>query len=289
MLVIGMATGAAMFAVAWGGADRAYLDAVARFPAGALLHAGGELLFSLGCLVVYAGTWNRWRARPWLHGLWAVIAATNLLYHFPPLMVVLGTLAVRPELVPDLLITRDLFRPLMVRPEILSQSIHFNVASVAVTGLALILLAARQRRRALPKTDAASQHELATESAGRLIRVGAAIALVASVAQLFIGMWVLMELPIRVRNGMLGDDWLATGLFFLAIVGTFGMLHGLAMIALGDTSTAAVRRCVVLLVGVVLLMTGVLRTSREMERIVLRPDVSAPRSGNHSSQHANHT
>ena len=104
VLVAGMALGLVMLAIFWSGVDRAYVDAVGRFPTRAVLNAVYEAIFSVVCLAVYAGTWDRWRDHPWLHGLLAVLATTNLLYHFPPLMVALGALAVRPELVPDLVI-----------------------------------------------------------------------------------------------------------------------------------------------------------------------------------------
>ena len=280
VLLAGVAIGALLLALACVDADRGYRDALARFPTRALADAGGEAVFSLACLVVYAGMWDRWRGRPWLHGLWAVVSATNLLYHFPPLMVALGTLAVRPELVPDPAITRDVFRPLMVRPEILAQSLHFTLASLAASGLALMIIAGRLRRccgrspdRAKrfagsgdPRTTAAADSAAGVENAGRLIRGGAAIALAASLLQLVVGTWVLAELPLRVRQALIGDDWLASGLFFVAIVGTFGLLHSLASVGLGNTTDRSVLRCAALLVGVVVLMTGVLETARNAER-----------------------
>jgi hypothetical protein len=256
VLLAGVAVGALLLVMAWLDAGRGYFDALARFPTAALVHAGGEAVFSLACLVVYAGMWERWRGWPWLHGLWAVVAATNLLYHFPPLMVALGTLSVRPELVPESLITRDVFRPLMVRSEVLAQSAHFALASFAVAGLALMIVAARLRR--LPTNE--------PERSGRLIRAGAVIALAASLGQLVVGVWVLLELPLRVRHALIGDDWLATGLFFAAIVGTFGLLHALALAGLGETSDGSVRRCAAFMLGITVLMTGVLETARHAER-----------------------
>jgi hypothetical protein len=194
-----------------------------------------------------------------------VVAATNLLYHFPPLMVALGTVAVRPELVPESVITRDVFRSLMVRPEIVAQSVHFALASLAVSGLAVMLVVAR-RRRSLQSQSAETNFTADADRAGRLIRAGAMIALAASLVQLVVGVWVLLELPLRVRHALIGDDWLATGLFFAAIVGTFGLLHALAVAGLGETSDGSVRRCAALMLAVTVLMTGVLETARHAER-----------------------
>ena len=131
--------------VAWLDPSQGFADAVARFPRSAVANFVGEVLFALACLGIYAGEWTRWRNRPWLHGLFAVLAATNLLYHFPPLMVVLNALAVRPEMVTEPIITRPIYRELMLRPDVLSQSLHFVVASVAAAGVALVVVAWRQR------------------------------------------------------------------------------------------------------------------------------------------------
>jgi hypothetical protein len=266
VLLAGGVVGGVLVAFAAADPDGRYLRALERFPPQSLIYAGGEAVFSLACLVVYAGMWDRWRGRPWLHGLWAVLAATNLLYHFPPLMVALGTLAVNPQLVSEPVITRGVFRPLMVSPEILSQSVHFALASVAVAGLTVMLLARRLRRSGENvAADVDSAIDAPTEEAGRLIRGGALIALTATATQLIVGTWVLVELPYRVRHALVGDDWLATGLFLLAIVGTFGLLNSLAIVGLGDTTDRSVQRCAVLLLSVVLLMAGVLQISRETQ------------------------
>jgi hypothetical protein len=52
-----------------------------------------------------------------------------------------------------------------------------------------------------------------------------------------------------------------------AIVVTLGLLHTLATMALGDASDSNVRRSVLLLLGVVLLMTTMLRVVRSDHRI----------------------
>jgi len=256
LLLVGVAVGVGQLAVAWIADDRAYFDALGRFPLRALVHAAGEAGFSLACLGLYAATWDRWRGRAWLHPLAALLAATNLLYHFPPLMIVLGQLTVRPELSAELSITRNIFRPLALRPEILSQVLHFGVASIAMAGLGLMLIARHERSRAAASTAAAN----------RLMSIGAWIALVASLTQLAVGVWVLVSLPLIVRNGLTGDNWLASGLFLLAIVVFCGVLHSLAIVALGDVRDVTVRRSGLLVVCVVFLMVGVLQTSRTIER-----------------------
>jgi hypothetical protein len=251
-LVLGIATGMAQGVVAWFDPSQGFADAVARFPGSAVANFVGEVVFALVCLGIYVGTWTRWRDRPWLHGLFALLAATNLLYHFPPLMVVLNALAARPEMVVEPIITRAIYRPLMLRPAVLSQSLHFVIASIAAAGVALIFIAWRKRTAE-------------GEGADRLIIAGARIALTASLVQLAGGVWLLFELSPAARGGLTGDAWLATGLFIAAIVATLGLLHLLATIALGDTRNANVGRCILLFVGVVFLMTTMLRVVRSEE------------------------
>lgn len=271
LLVVGVAIGGLLLGVRWVASDRGYLETLARLPLPAFAYAGGELLFSTACLGVFAGMWDRWRHRPWLHGLWAVLASTNLLYHFPPLMVVLGKLTVRPELALEAVVTRDVIRPLLVHPEILSQVIHFGIASLAVSGLATMELAARRH------AATAVGH---AEPLDRLIQGGATIALAASLLQIGSGIWVLLELPRSARNGLIGNDWWATGLFGLALVGTFAALQMLSTVALGATAPRRVHRVVVLVIGIVLVMTGLLQWSRSMQRIdrlaVTAPPVHQP-------------
>ncbi|HEY4234804.1 MAG TPA: hypothetical protein VGM76_15330 [Lacipirellulaceae bacterium] len=248
-LLLGIVTGTALGVVAWFDSSHEFADTVGRFPASAIANFVGEIVFALVCLGVYATTWERWRERPWLHGLFALLAATNLLYHFPPLMAVISELAARPELVAEPVISRAVFRPLMLRPEVLSQSVHFVMASIAVVGVVLIAIVRRQG---------------GTQAAGpnRLISAGARIALGASLVQLAVGSWVLFTLPPNVRGGLIGDAWPATGLFMAAIVVTLGLLHTLATMTLGDASDTIVRRSVLLMLGVVLLMTTMLRLVR---------------------------
>jgi hypothetical protein len=248
-LLLGVVTGAALGAAAWLDSSQEFAAAVGRFPTSAVANFVGEVLFALACLVIYAREWERWRGRPWLHGMFAVLAVLDLLYHFPPLMVVLHELSVRPESVAEPILSRSTFRPLMLRPDVLSQSVHFAAASLAAGGIALAMIAQRQRRGRINGSD-------------HVIVAGARIALAATLAQLAIGVWVLFELPPHARGGMIGDAWPATLLFLAAIAGTLGLLHTLGTMALGEVSDSQVRRCVVLMLGVILLMTTILHGVR---------------------------
>jgi hypothetical protein len=268
-LIVGACLGGLLVGLAWWEQHTGYWEAASRFPPRAYEFAAVEFMFSLVCLWIYARTWDRWRSRPWLHGLLAVMSATNLLYHFPPLMIVLGELSAHPHIAADTIITHEVFRHLMLRPDVLSHVAHFTVASVAVAGWTLMGLAYKSRE---PRVKGQQPESVGTDFDG-LISAGAWIALVASLAQLAVGLWVLIEMPITTRNLLLGSNWLGTGLFFVAIVATFGLLHMLATVALGDTSDAAVRRSILLLLVIVLLMVGVLIRVRRPDEANIGIDV----------------
>jgi hypothetical protein len=253
-LLAGIALGFVMLGIFWMTPDPGYRQAVARFPAKAYVFAAAELAFSAACLALYAGYWNRFRERPWWHALLALLATTNLLYHFPALMFVLGELSAQPEWVLEPLVTRREFRSLLLRPELIGKVLHFAFASVAVSGVVLMLFARRH-----------IDSEIADQRSSALIRAGAAIAFGASLIQIAIGAWVLLQLPNAARNALIGDDWLGTGLFFLSIVALVGMLRALAGVAGGDTGGAAVGQSAILLVLVVALMTASLVRSRYIQ------------------------
>jgi hypothetical protein len=245
-LIAGIVIGAILTGIAWADTNQSYWNALRRFEPQTFVFALAELAFTAACLAAYLALWNHWRGRPWLHGLLAVLAATNLLYHFPPLMIVLGQLSARPELTDAAIITRSVYRHLMVRPEVLANVLHFALASVAVTGLFVMHLA-------LKAND------------GELISGGAWVALVASLAQLGVGMWVLMQLPLTARNSLVGDDWLASGLFVWSIAAALGLMHALSAVAMGETSHATVWRSTLLMLAVIVLMAGTLARSRRIE------------------------
>ncbi|HEX9595970.1 MAG TPA: hypothetical protein VF982_03750, partial [Anaerolineales bacterium] len=218
-------------------------------------------------------TWQRWAKRPWLHGLLAVASTTNLLYHFPPLLTVLGELAARPRLTAEETITHAVYRQLMLRPEVLAQVAHFAVAAAAFAGWALMCVAHYSRESRVESQEP----EESRQGYDSLISAGAWIALAASLAQLAVGLLVLVELPIGSRGMLLGNDWLSASLFFVAIMATFALLHVLAMVALGDTRGSVVQRSSLLMLAVVVLMAGTLIRVRQVgaNGPRVRPRVSA--------------
>lgn len=255
-VAVGTLVGLVLLGWLWMRDSPEYWQAIERFPLRTFGFAVGELAFTAACLLAYVALWDRWLRRPWLHALIAVAAATNLLYHFPPLMIALGDLAVWPEWIAEPVVTRPLFRGLFVRPEFMGQVLHFALASCAVGGAHLMLVAQRQ------SSEVGGQ-----PSADRLIRAGAGIAIAASLVQFAVGPWLLLALPPTSRNAFIGDDWLASMLFFLSIVAALALLRTLCQVVLGDFGRRAVQQSAVLLALVIVLMVAALARTRHIESL----------------------
>jgi len=196
------------------------------------------------------------RRRPILVWLLAVISATNLLYHFPSLMAVVGRLANEPRWADEPLITRRVLVHLSLRPEILSLWIHFVVASIAVTAIAAISLVSR------PDSGVGGGEPTADSARARLSRGLAAIALVASALQLPVGGWLLAASEVRMRDALLGGDLPATGCFVAGVLATIALLQTLAALAMGDATSSMRRRTLWLTLAVVVLMAATLSLGR---------------------------
>ena len=224
--------------------------ALARFPASAYWFAGAELVFSAACMV--GVLWAVGAPRPRRALAWglALATASNLLYHFPPLMAVIGKLAANPRWATAEQIPRAELLRLFARPEILALWAHFVLASFAAAAIA-----------ALWPARGESAEAGATKPWTRL----AAVALVASLLQLPVGLWLLLASGDAERNAMLGDGLVASGCLVAGVVTALGLLQSLAVVTMGDVAPAIRRRCVVMLVIVATLMTATLATSRRAD------------------------
>ncbi|MBA3482886.1 MAG: hypothetical protein H0T51_13845 [Pirellulales bacterium] len=221
--------------------------ALARFPEGAYWFAGLELLFSAGCIgALMIGDWAP-RFRRLALGV-ALLSATNLLYHFPPMMAVIGELTANPRWATDERIDRDALLRLWVRPEILSLWTHFALASLAVASIAALRPWSRRDSKMAP-TDPAVVKRLGMW------------ALTATVLQIPVGLWLLASTAAEARESMLGSNLLTSLCFAGGVLAALGLLQTLLMMALGDDE-GAVRRAGCLLVVVTVLMSATMRTSR---------------------------
>jgi hypothetical protein len=213
----------------------------------------GEIAFYLLCVFGYIILLREPTRRVIPRRVLAVAAATNLLYHFPALFTILAVVPTRPELI-GVPLDRAVFHKLLVDPEVISRVMHVWLASLAVTGVATSWIAWRQREIA---DEASASEEFRAQSA-----LGGRIALVATMLQVPVGIWVLMTLPERAQSRLLGRDLLVTGAFALAILTSLALMYHLAMLALADFSRRRIALAGGLMCGVVFLMTTALQLAR---------------------------
>lgn len=221
----------------------ALLAAIGRFPASAYWFAGAELVFSLLCGAALLLVARSERRRPKLAWLLAVASSTNLLYHFPPLMIVLGKLAASPTWNSTRLFERRELVHLSLQPEVLAMWNHFVLASLAVAAIAALW------------------REAGRDSHPRVASGLAAIALGATALQLPVGAWVLATSPTSVRGALLGDNVVVSLLFLAGVAAALRLMQTLAMAALGEVSDRARRAPAVWTMVVAICMTATLRAS----------------------------
>jgi hypothetical protein len=258
-LSVGMITGGLMLVTR--PSDNLW-SALRRFPASAYWFAGAELMFSLVCLISLAAAWNA-LSRWWL-ALLAFASATNLLYHFPPLMAVIGQLTANARWTAEPIIDRPIVLKLMADGEVLALSIHFGMSSLAVAALVVLDLLS---------------HEAVGEDIQEMrsmARGAAVIALSASLLQVPIGIWLLTSLPATSRTALMGNNIWASLAFVAALVTTIKLLQQLVIIVLGETDKKNLRKVLPLVSGVVLLMTMSLRLSRPIAPLSEEATNTAP-------------
>jgi hypothetical protein len=254
----GAAIGGGLLWVLWLRQSDPFVAAMLRFSPSKLWFAGAELAFYAACQAIYVWMWPRpWRKTPAgraTHRALAVLAATNLLYHFPPMMVVIADVATGQLDAPGV-IDAAAYRRLAFTPAVLSRSLHHILSAVALAGLYAVVVA---------WLAAGRQAEAATgQPQRRAAAWGGRISLAATMLQIPVGVWVLLALDNS--RAVMGGDWAATGSFIAAVVAALGLMHHLAALAFGDVHRNSVRSAVTLFVVVVLLMTSTLVLARRGE------------------------
>ena len=111
-----------------------------------------------------------------------LLSGTNLLYHFPFLFTVASDVFLEPEF-PGTLRAAE-FRREMMRPDVLARVVHVVLASFAVTGVTLIGYGLRLQRQ-----------EKAASDGQRVARSGGYLALITSLIQVPVGLWLITVLP----------------------------------------------------------------------------------------------
>jgi hypothetical protein len=229
--------------------------ALKRFPADAYWFAGSEIVFSALCI---AGCW---RLRNWPKTTWllSIATASNLLYHFPPLMSVLGELAADPQWTEQEVLDRDTLLGLWRRPEVLSLWLHFVLASIAVGSVVSLVAYERSVARSAPEPSEDDGGLLGDHVTRRL--AGAALA--ATLLQIPVGLWLLLSSDDGAQQSMMGGDWLATIGLAGGVWVALGVMQSLASLTWGGSDRRQLFRACCLLLLTILLMSMTLRSSRQ--------------------------
>lgn len=212
-----------------------------------------EAVFSL--LMLAGWSWflpGQAGGRRWvvaMRSLVAVLAATNLMYHFPVLFSVAGRLQEAGQTTGAILRGRE-FRALIGR-ETIGLGVHVALASVAVAG-AMLLVGAR---RMLARGDAES---------AVIARWGGRWALVPTLIQLPLGLYMLSILPPGEQMRLMGGSSMGILLFVGALASAFWLMNDLAQIAMGEVTRGLLTRAVAAMVVTVSLMTGMQLQTRSI-------------------------
>jgi hypothetical protein len=253
MLLVGAVLGLAAAALEWTESFKLALGHMGRrVPDGVI-----ELFFSLVLLAIYAAWWrfggkSASKVARSLRVLLPLLAGTNLLYHFPLLFVVFAKSFTEGSVAGEVL-TGAQFREFLVDSETLSRITHFTLASFAVCGTLLMWKASRMWN------DDAAQNE----DARRVAAWGGRLAVMPTMLQLPVGVWVLAKLPREALRRLMGGDAPGTLLLALSIILALYLLHLLAKAMLVKADRKQLRQGVLLMALVVLLMTGTLLRSRK--------------------------
>lgn len=242
-LAVGSLLGGGLLAVVWIGGAQRYLAALGAIPASRYWFALAEIIFYVACMSGVLWTWQRRPARTVLLVVLSILAATDLMFHFPPMFTIVATAARRPELV-QATIDRTTYYHLLLDGEVLSRVTHVWLASVAVTAMTVCLIAMAGTRGDDRRRGLASW--------------AAKWALGATLLQLPTGLWMLLVMPGTETGRMLGEDAVATTLFALSLVIGFHLLQRLAAMALGDVERKATFRTAAAMGAMVLLMVATL-------------------------------
>jgi hypothetical protein len=307
MLPLGAGLGGVGLLLVWASAPEPYFRGINAVPMTRYVSSAIELGFSFGCLWLAQWMWNtplrRSAWRIWTARFLILLAATNLMYHFPSLFLVISTLSQRP----DAWQAPFDFIGVLSEPENLARLLHHFLALLVTSAIMMMGIVQRPRIDGARAGQTAHPHDGAEEAepaqrndeAGSLngsvevsplARLGISasrLALVMAVLQIPLGLYLIMRIASATRNQFMGGDLLATVSFVIGVAAVFGLLHHLALSALGDTQRGTVARSMFLLTAVLLFMVLTRHRSREeaYERIrEQRPAVQRPATRQSTSQ-----
>jgi hypothetical protein len=214
----------------------------------------GELVFSLA---LAAGYWA-WRMRARKPGAFGragrvflpLLSGTNLLYHFPALFLVASHLTEEGLTSGPSLTARE-FRQQMTTGATPALIVHVILASIAAAGIALLGLALRWQRQ---NRDA--------EELKRLTAGAARLALVPTVLQILVGLWILVQIEPLTQSQLLGGNLPAAACFLAGVLGAFWLMQLLAGLAFGEVERRAIIKSMAAFLGTILLMTAAWHAAR---------------------------
>jgi hypothetical protein len=221
--------------------DSQWWTAFLAVPRSRLWFGLAELGFSLACLATVAVLWQRLRPK-WQY-LLLLLAATNLLYHFPPLFAAVRLAAAETGAAGEW--TKAELFSRMFSTAALARVAHVWASSLIVAAAAVTWLGGRQAGGA------------------RLSRSSARLALIAAILQIPLGLWLLTSTSPAARDGLLFGDLFAGLLFTGGVAAVLMLLHALLALALGDEAPSAAWRAAALTVVVVLLMAAAAARSQD--------------------------
>ena len=245
-LVFGILAGITLGTLAWYSGDRKLVETLPLFRS-KVNWGMAELLCSLAWTLGY-WTWLKRRppigfAARFAHAGLALLTATNLLYHFPPLMTVMSKVAAG-EIEVTSHVNSSAYRALIYTPNVMAHTLHIWIASFAVTGVYIFYLA-RKLDNPIP-----------------VFVTGARISLLATLAQIGSDLWLLVVVPPHKQSLLLGGNLWETGLLLLSMLAAFQLLQLLATLALGDYEDGLPKRIFKMMVVTVVLMSGTLHVLR---------------------------
>ncbi len=219
------------------GVSESYVDMLQRFGARAYSMLVVEWVFTIVCYGAWLWLWSRCRQAPWRHALLALVGASNLLYHFPPMMVAQNLLTSQPELIAESQIARSVLLPLLWTPYVIAKTLHVWGAGAVVASVCLLFVVGSS---------------IKSEVAQSYVRWVATIGLAGTSAQLLTGIAVLLLLTGDQAQQLTGVSMAATTTFLLGVILTIHLMLHLARLAirpatpLRATGLAATVFCIML-------------------------------------------
>lgn len=239
-LLGGVALGGLLWGWQWQ-MDRPSVEAWRRVEPSRWGFAAGEVVFSALCLAIWLRIWRR-EGRGWMAArlALAVLAATNLLYHFPPLFTMIALMRSRGGL-SQAVLDRALYLKFLGDAELQSRVVHHWLAATAAAGLAVVWQAGGRRSPESPAADLGAA-------------TGARVALVACGLQIPVGLWVLSQVSTPQQERLLGADPWAAGLLGVGVAATLVLVQVLWKISVGEEPVKARRWATAILALIVFVM-----------------------------------